>query len=505
MQRFLVLIFVLLATVSLTFAQDHNDHAHKAEQHATQVKEQVSTHIDLVQQDGAHLRNQAVQKAGVKTHVDHTTSSGTQQHGGQSTSSHSTQHLPAADATHSTSHNTTGHVTTTQHSVDDHGHGDAHGAHGHDEKFDVAETAMHHIGDANVYSILDWIRIPLPMILKSKDGWDFFMSNKFDIGHHEDGHKSYKGYLMHHGSVHKPVDASFPKDESVHVHHYTHEDVQIDGKEKRKYYAHTEKGKFEILPRTTLDAGVLGGGVTNFWDFSITKNVVAMFIVMGLLFFLFYKAAKRYRSNPDRAPKGLQGFLEPLVLFIRDEVAIPFLGKDKYMKYFPFLLSVFFFVLGLNLFGQIPFLGNVNASGNLSVTLVIALITFLVINISGNKEYWGHIFWNPDAPILVKLLLLPVEVMGIFIKPVTLMLRLAGNISAGHIAIVSFLGLIFILGENGKNMFGAGSGTVLGVGLTMFMSALELLVAFIQAFVFTLLSASYIGMAIEEHHHDDHH
>lgn len=389
-----------------------------------------------------------------------------------------------------------------KHDGHDHGHSDSHHAeHGEHAEFDPAATAIHHISDANVYSILDWIRIPLPMILKSEKGWDFFMSSKFHPGHHEDGHQAYNGYVMHHGSVHRVADARFPMEGEVHVDGFVKKVHEKDGKPVDVKYVKYKGKEYLIDERTTLDGGALGGGVTSFWDFSITKNVVAILLVCLLLFFLFRSAAKKYKANPLSAPSGVQGFLEPIFLFVRDEVAIPFIGEKKYMKYLPFLMSIFFFILGLNLFGQIPFFGSVNATGNLTLTLVLAVIVFLVVNFSGNKDYWGHIFWMPGVPTLVKPLLAVVEVMGIFIKPLTLMLRLAGNISAGHIAIVSFIGLIFIFSKGGINMGGGTVGAFLGIPITLFMMAIELIVAFVQAFVFTILAASYIGAAVEEHDH----
>lgn len=198
------------------------------------------------------------------------------------------------------------------------------------------------------------------------------------------------------------------------------------------------------------------------------------------------------------APKGLQSLIEPIFLFIQDEVAKPFIGA-KWEHYLPYLLSLFFFILGLNLFGQIPFLGGSNVTGNLAFTGVLALFTFFVVNLNGNKHYWEHIFWMPGAPAWVKLILTPVEFLGLFIKPFTLMLRLAANITAGHIVIVVFVSLIFVFGKGQwLPSLGTGIGSTL---LTMFMMAIELLVAFIQAFVFTLLTASYIGAATEEVHH----
>lgn len=403
---------------------------------------------------------------------------------------------------HSGHHHSHDHNSHAGHDHDTHDH-NTHNGCGHDHgdgKYDPAATAMHHISDANVVTILDAVRIPLPMILKSEAGWDLFMSNRFHPGHHEDGHESYNGYVMHHGSVYRVSDAGFPMEGSVHIDGFTHETVQIGGKERIVNKVCYGGKQYKLDARTTLDGGMLGGGITSFWDFSLTKNVLAMILVSLILFFLFRGAAKKYQANPNSAPSGLQGFLEPLFLFVRDEIAVPFIGEKNYHRFFPFLLSLFFFILGLNLFGQIPFLGSINATGNLTLTMVLAVIAFIVTNINGNKDYWKHIFWMPGVPTFVKPLLAGVEGMGLFIKPLTLMLRLAGNISAGHIAILSFVGLIFIFGD----LFGGagnGIGTALSIPLTLFMMALELIVAFIQAFVFTMLTASYIGAATEEHDH----
>jgi F-type H+-transporting ATPase subunit a len=201
------------------------------------------------------------------------------------------------------------------------------------------------------------------------------------------------------------------------------------------------------------------------------------------------------------APAGLQSFMEPIFLFVQDEVAKPFLGP-KWEKFFPLLLSLFFFILGLNLFGQIPIFGGSNVTGNLAVTAVLALITFVVVTINGNKNYWTHVLWMPGVPPIIKILILtPVEILGLFIKPFTLMLRLFANITAGHIVVMSFVGLIFIFGKLGTSMAGVVGGAVVSIPLTMFIMSIELLVAFIQAYVFILLTASYIGAATEEAHH----
>lgn len=390
------------------------------------------------------------------------------------------------------------------HAGHDHASGQTGVSCGHDDhhEYDPAATAIHHISDGNVLSIFDY-PLPLPMILKSEAGLEMFMSSKFGAhwAGHENGEKSYNGYVLFEGSAHRVTDPGFPMTGSVELGHgaFTHETVNIDGKDKTVKYVCYQNKPYKIDARTTFDGGMLGGGITSFYDFSPTKNVIAMILVSLFLFFIFRRAAKKYKADPMKAPSGTQGVLETMVVFIRDEVAIPFIGKGKYMKYFPFLLSVFFFILGLNLFGQIPFLGSINATGNLTLTMVLALVVFVLVNINGKKDYWQHIFWMPGVPTFVKPLLAGVEIMGLFIKPLTLMLRLAGNISAGHIAILSFIGLIFIFGDL-YGTLGNGIGTVLAIPLTLFMMAIELIVAFVQAFVFTILTASYIGAAIEEHH-----
>jgi F-type H+-transporting ATPase subunit a len=404
------------------------------------------------------------------------------------------------------------HVDST-HSVDaaaheDHDHATSQDDHGAQEPYDPAATAIHHISDANVYSILDFVRIPLPMFLYAPDkGWDVFSSGKFHAGHHEDGHYAHNGYVLNHGSVHRVTDTAFPKEGSIDLgeHPFSHKYEEVNGKKKEIKYVTYQGKEYRLDARSTLDGGILGGGITSFYDFSLTKNVLSMILVSLFLFWIFRKAANAYKQNPNRAPKGVQALLEPVFLFIRDEVAIPFIGKDKYMKFLPLLMSIFFFILGLNLFGQVPFFGSTNVTGNLTLTMVLALIVFFVVNFNGKKDYWKHIFWMPDVPAFVKLILTPVEVMGMFIKPLTLMLRLAGNISAGHIAILSFIGLIFIFGKSGESMGGSAIGTLMAIPLTLFMMAIELIVAFVQAFVFTILTASYIGAALEEHHHADHH
>jgi F-type H+-transporting ATPase subunit a len=215
---------------------------------------------------------------------------------------------------------------------------------------------------------------------------------------------------------------------------------------------------------------------------------------------VFIGIANRYKSQDGVAPKGLQSFVEPIYIFIRDDVGKSVIGP-KYERFTPFLMAIFFFVLVLNLVGQVPFLGNPNVTGNLAVTLVLALFTFFITTFSGNRHYWQHIFWMPGIPWAVKILMTPIEIIGLFLKPLTLMVRLFANITAGHIVVLSFVGLIFIFGNMGESPVGGYGGALVSVLLTLFMSAIELLVAFIQAFIFTILSASYFGMAVAEEHH----
>lgn len=465
-ESFLIITFLVASySANMLFAQhnhDHSGHDHSGHNHAQ--TEQVQT---------------------PDSHDDH---SG-HDHSGHDHSGHDHN-----------GHDHSGHDHGVS-STDNHAaHTDPCGEH-HHTAYDPTGTAIHHISDANVYTILEAVHIPLPCILWSEDaGWDFFSSGKFAAGHHEDGHYAYNGYVLHHGNVHRVTDTSFPQGK-VEIGGFAHSTKMVDGKEKDIVSFCYNNKPYEAQPRSTLDGGYIGGGFTNFQDYSITKHVATMMIVALLLFFLFRTVAKRYAEREGMAPTGIQSLMETFVVFLRDEVAIPFIGEHKYEKYFSFLLSIFFFILGLNLWGQVPFFGSVNVSGTISVTLVLAVLVFIVVNVSGNKDYWAHVFWMPGVPTFVKPLLAVVEFMGLFIKPITLMLRLAGNITAGHIAILSFIGLIFIFGNSGESLVGGSIGVAMSIPLTLFMMAIEIIVAFVQAYVFTLLAASYIGAATEEHHH----
>ena len=341
-----------------------------------------------------------------------------------------------------------------------------------EEEFDPGEYIMGHITDDygwHITTINDHhITIPLPVILFD-DGLVSFSSSKF---HH--GQQAYKGYAL---GFTKETDGSI---------------VKLGG----NYADYTGEIDYATMP--TIDHVCK-------YDISITKNVCALLISIILLCWIFLSVAKRYKEGPLKAPKGMQSLLEPLILFIRDDVVIPSIGEDKYQKYFPYLLTLFFFILFNNLMGLIPiFPGGANLTGNIAVTMVLALITFFITNISGSKHYWKDIFNAPGVPwwLKIPIPLMPlIEFIGVFTKPFVLMIRLFANITAGHIIVLGFIGLIFIFGAISPAIGYAVS--PVSIFFYIFMGLLELLVAFIQAFVFTLLSAIYIGMAIEEPEHEE--
>ena len=223
------------------------------------------------------------------------------------------------------------------------------------------------------------------------------------------------------------------------------------------------------------------------WDFSITKNVLMIIITGIIMLLLFVGLAKSFSKGP--IAKGAGRFLEPIVVYIRDDIARPNIGEANYKKYMPYLLTVFFFVWFLNLFGLTPL--GVNVTGNIAVTFALAIITFIITQFSGNKNYWKHIFWMPGVPVPMKFILAPIELLGVFIKPFALMIRLYANIMAGHVVLMSIIGLVFIF----QNWIGG----ALSLFLAFFLSIIELLVAALQAYIFTLLSALYFGFAVEEH------
>lgn len=322
------------------------------------------------------------------------------------------------------------------------------------EKLNPAKVIMEHIQDSHEFHFFTLKKadgsefhatVPLPIILYSKEkGLSVFSSVKF---HH--GHEAYNGYKMEHDKIHA-------EDPNEHV-----------------------------------------------YDLSITKNVVQMLIALTLLVVLMLNIAAKYKKGQGvtSAPKGWQNAIEPVITFVRDEVAKPNLG-GKYKKYLPYLLTVFFFILINNLFGLLP--GSANVTGNIAFTVVLGVISFFVILFSTNKHFWGHIFWFPGVPTPVRIfIMLPVELLGVFTKPFALIVRLFANMVAGHIIILSFITLIFIFGE----MSGiAGWGfSPLSVGFAVFIYLIEIMVAFIQAFIFTNLTAVFIGQAFEGSHDEGHH
>jgi len=368
-------------------------------------------------------------------------------------------------------------------SAQDHGHGahDAHveaGDHGHEghhaedhaeghaeEEFKAGEFIVGHIADAHDIHLWGHTHIPLPVILWSSEGLDVAMSSSFvaEGGHHGHADRTYHS-------------------EATGVHYTMH------GAEKH------EGGQ-------TILAGSITAEGVDVLDLSITKSVFGMLLIMVFMLWLFGSIARSYKKRGTVAPTGMANALEPLIIFIRDEVAKPAIGKHA-DKYLPFLLTVFFFTFFSNLLGLIPFIGGFNITGTLGITLVMATLVFLITNLTGNKHYWGHVLWMPGVPAGVKALILtPIEVIGLFLKPTVLMIRLTANITAGHIIILAFTSLIFIFGKGGEEaVAGMGIG-VFSTAFMIFMYLLELLVAFLQAFVFTLLAALYFGDAKQEAHH----
>lgn len=327
-----------------------------------------------------------------------------------------------------------------------------HETHGHaDEKeLNIKEIIFGHIRDAHDWHIFDIgetaVSIPLPVVLYSPTkGLDVFMSSKF-----EHGQAQPNGYNL---------DVNTGKINSV------------DG--------------------------------SKVYDISITKNVVSMILSIILMLFIFTRIAKKYKSGIGRtsAPTGMQNGVEAVIGFIKDSVAEPNLGKDKYLKYMPFLLTLFFFIWVNNMFGMIPFPpGAVNLTGNIAVTLVLALVFFVIMLANSNKNFWGHMLNPPGVPFGIKLILVPIEIASnLLIKPAALAIRLFANIFAGHTIILCVVLLIMVFA---KLSTGAGwAFAPVSVAFTIFMFFLELLVAAIQAFIFTNLAAVFIGQAIEDHDH----
>jgi F-type H+-transporting ATPase subunit a len=316
-----------------------------------------------------------------------------------------------------------------------------------EKPYDPKVAIFEHIGDSHSWPLIGEHSLPLPVILYTDKGLEVFSSG--NLGHAKEGEKAtiYKGkhdYMLE-GNHIVAVNAEGEADKSVKV-----------------------------------------------LDFSITRNVASMWMGMIILMVIFFSVSSAYGKRTGKAPKGLQALLEPLILFVRDDVAVPNIGV-KYVKYMSLLLTIFFFILINNLFGLIPFFpGSYNLTGNIAVTLVLSVIVLVVVSFSGNKYYWKHIF-APGIPLWLYPIMVPVEIIGIFSKPIALMIRLFANITAGHIIVLSLISLIFI--------FKTAWMSSVSVPFVVFMDCVELLVAFLQAYIFTMLTALFIGMAVEEHHH----
>lgn len=229
-------------------------------------------------------------------------------------------------------------------------------------------------------------------------------------------------------------------------------------------------------------------------DFSITKNVAGLILASLLLFLGFTALAKTYKNGPNALPKGIARGLEPLVIYVRDEMAKPNIGA-KYKQFMPYLLSVFFLIFLLNLLGLTPL--GLNVTGNISVTVCLALFTFLYTNLKGNKDYWKHIFWMPGVPVPMKFVLAPIEVLGMFTKPFSLLIRLFANITAGHSVVMGLIAVAFVMQQTLSTAGAVG----VSFALSLFLTILEILIAFLQAFIFTMLSSLFIGSAVQEHDH----
>jgi len=317
------------------------------------------------------------------------------------------------------------------------------------KKFSPKDVILEHIADSHSWHMFGKSSLPLPVILYTDKGLEVFSSS--NIQQHEEGENVvYKGKYYSYKLEHDKVVA-------------VNEAGEVDATANAKVY-----------------------------DFSITRNVASMWMAMIILLLVFFSVSSSYKKRTGKAPKGFQSLIEPVILFVRDDVAIPNIGS-KYVKYMPLLLTMFFFILINNLLGLVPlFPGGYNLTGNIAVTLVLSVITLIVVNVSGNKYYWKHIF-APDIPLWLYIIMVPVEMIGIISRPFALMIRLFANITAGHIIVLSLISLIFIF-----NTLWISPVSVLFV---VFMDVIELLVAFLQAFIFTMLSALFIGMAVEEHHH----
>jgi F-type H+-transporting ATPase subunit a len=328
-------------------------------------------------------------------------------------------------------------------------------------EFDVTEMIMHHIGDAYDFHIVSFtngrgekvhLSLPLPVIIWHEGALEVFLSSKFEGG----------ASLVAAG------------EDFLKLYH------------EKVYLTDSQGTIFYDDQHNVLNAKPL--------NFSITKNVASMLLASFLMVVLFVTVARRYsRKGALVVPKGMQLAIEPLVLYLRDDIVGAQIDKDKMDKFLPFLLTIFFFIWFNNLLGLIPFFpGGANTSGNIAFTLTLAVFTFFAINIFGSRHYWKEIFTAPGTPLFLKFLLVPIEFVGLFTKPFALMLRLFANITAGHIIVLSLTSVIFVL----QTVYVA----PLSILLSLMIFSLEFLVALLQAYIFTLLAALFIGLAVNEHH-----
>jgi len=324
------------------------------------------------------------------------------------------------------------------------------------EKFNASELIFHHIGDSHSFHVAGDFSISLPIILWTDNGLVTFSSGEF---HHDVDGKTI---------VEKDGQKFVNLHDKIYQLNVGAESIEFDAEH------HPINAERPI-------------------DISITKNVFSMFMSAAIMLLLFLFAARSYKKSENNMPSGFGRFLEPVVVFIRDEVAIPNIGKHSYKKYMPFLLTLFFFIWLNNLIGLIPFFPfSSNLSGNITFTMTLAVFTFIIMLFSSKKYYWKHMLWMPGLPIPMKLFLAPIEIIGMFVKPIALMIRLFANITAGHVIVLSLISLIFIL----ETIWVA----PLSVLFSLFISIIEILVVAIQAYIFTLLSALYFGQALEDGH-----
>jgi F-type H+-transporting ATPase subunit a len=330
---------------------------------------------------------------------------------------------------------------------------------------EISEYILHHIKDAHDFHLFSYndseghrkhIGFPLPVIVYSSKGLRTFMSSEF---HHDDsGHHVVESDGISLVKYHEKI---YELNEGAHG-------VEFDE-------AHHPTNAHAVL------------------DLSITKSVFGFLLVSILMLLAFGRLAKQYKKQA--VPTGFGRVLEPLILYVRDEIARPNIGEKHYRRFTGFLMTVFFFIWTSNLLGLTPL--GFNITGQLAVTFTLALFTFLITQFSGTKDYWKHIFWMPGVPVPMKIILAPIELLGTLTKPFSLMIRLFANISAGHIVVMSLISIAIIM----KSTLGTAGATLLSLALSFFLTLIELLVAFLQAYIFTMLSALFIGMAVEEHEH----